>query len=731
MCDCLRSLPGFDFKWAAIEQKLISLDVVIVFNALKSLGHCAQDKLKQLTQLTVKRLDKALNLLIVLEKVVRVNGELIFVQLPPDMEALVSAQAHATTDEEVAALCAAPAPVFTQAAVSNTSTTADVSADQPCASDSAVVTEPKANPKSSAESEAEVVTTFADSSESEPVSKDIAVGITSEPSADEPKANTPVVVVDTASAQTESVSATAAATTSVAQAVTKDLPVADTKPLATKVAAEASALHTTPAVSSLPVNQTAVVTNATPEEQTASKAEVSGVHNAEPVVQLKATPAPEDIPVLQAEPIEPTVSANVANGQQSAKVVTTQCNDSQTMTYVATAQNSAIASQKQGFASVTPSASSAAVVVTNSTVVSVAVSPQVPANGSPNQNFAPVPASGTQQYQAQFAVPQQYQPQFAAPSAPDMQSMQPACDQVVGDHPRDLQEVIDYIKANPLIYSHLLCNSMVDLFATAAQFYTFYANKSWMIGDSPIRNWKSVLYRAAGKGVDAKGNKRGWAITYFDAADVEAEQKARDLLAQADQANGANGSNGANGANGQGTFAQIQHQPQHSQSSLQIPALCQAQSQPLPLGQLSAMPAQQAVCNEGNVSYDGQQYQRLQSQSAQFQDSMSQVNLASSASASAGMSEFSDDEYDAPQIIETPEWLALDSKRKEFINLKMIQEYGEPPKIEDYPHYPNGLITCEGTKAYEKDDAEYVELVNRVRPLFIQKYKDVPIDQLI
>ena len=65
MCDCLRSLPAFDFKWAAIEQKLITSDDVVVFNVLKSLGHCVKEKLQQQTQLTARRLDKALNRLIV------------------------------------------------------------------------------------------------------------------------------------------------------------------------------------------------------------------------------------------------------------------------------------------------------------------------------------------------------------------------------------------------------------------------------------------------------------------------------------------------------------------------------------------------------------------------------------------------------------------------------------------------------------------------------------------
>ena len=138
MCDCLRSLPVSDFKWAAIEQKVITTDSNVVFSILQSLGHCAKDKLKQLTRFTTRRLDKALNPLLVYEKVVRVNGELVFVPLPPELERLVAAQAHAASDEEVEALCAAPAPDFTQAAVSTTSTTTDSSADQPCASDSEV-----------------------------------------------------------------------------------------------------------------------------------------------------------------------------------------------------------------------------------------------------------------------------------------------------------------------------------------------------------------------------------------------------------------------------------------------------------------------------------------------------------------------------------------------------------------------------------------------------------------
>lgn len=412
MCDCLRSLPLVDFKVAAIEQKLISPDVAFVFHVLKSFGHCAKERLQQVTRFTARRLDKALNQLIVLEKVVRINGELIFVQLPPELEALVSAQAHATTDEEVAALCAAPAPAFTQAVVATTSTTTDASADQPCASDSDGVTESKANLKSSAETEAEVVTTFEDSSESEHVTKDSVANTTPSPCADEPKADVSVVLANTSSAQNKSVSKAAAATTSVAQVATKDIPVSDTKPLTTKVAVDASAPHAVPVGSAVQVSQTAVVVNAASEEQSASEEKVSVEHNAEPVAQPKATTEPDDIPVLHAEPVEAPVFANVANGQRAAMVVTTQRNESQTMAYVSTAHNS-------------------------------------------------VPASGVQQYQSQFAVPQQYQPQFATPSAQAMQSMQSACGQVVGDHPRDLQEVITYIQEHPSTYAHLINNPKV------------------------------------------------------------------------------------------------------------------------------------------------------------------------------------------------------------------------------------------------------------------------------
>lgn len=733
MSDCLRSFPLSDFKWAAIEQGVITTDANVVFNILQSLGHCAKDKLKQLTRFTTRRLDKALNPLLVYEKVVRVNGELVFVPLPPELERLVAAQAHATSDEEVEALCAAPAPDFAQDAVSTTSTTPDATADQPCASDSEVVTEPKANLKSSAQNEA--MNASVGSSESvvhDSDERQESVPQTDSSLDDDAMDAAAAVEVDTldvnASAETQETSVDDTCKAKVApekhaSSVSSDSPVGEvhSQSLATKVATGTSALHAAPVSSSLPVSQSAVVTKAVTEEQSASKAEVSGVYDAEPVVQPKAAPEAEDIPVLQAEPIEAPASANVANGQQPAMVVNAQSNESQTMAYGATSLNSAAASQKQGFAYVNPSASAAAVVVTNSTVVSVAVSSQVPANGSPNQNFAPVPSSGTQPYKSQFAVPQQYQSQFAAPSAPAMQPMQPACDQV-GNHPRDIQEVIDYIRAHPEIYSHLIYNPTVDIVATAAQFYVYYENRSWKIGDSLIRNWTAVLYRAAGTGVDAKGNRRGWAITYVDAADVEAEQNARDLSAQANQ------------ANAQGTFAQMQHQSQQSQqsqSSLQNPALCHTPSQPLPLGQLSAMRAQQAVFNDSNGSYKGQQSQWTQTQSpqSQWQGSQSQFNPASSDS--AGMNEFSADEYYVPQIIDTPEWLALDSEHQKFINSKIEEELGEPPKIENYPHYPNGKITDDGNKAFKADFDWYAEVVNRSRPQYIQRYKDVPIDQLI
>ena len=660
MCDCLRSLPLVDFKVAAIEQKLISPDVAFVFHVLKSFGHCAKERLQQVTRFTARRLDKALNQLIVLEKVVRINGELIFVQLPPELEALVSAQAHATTDEEVAALCAAPAPAFTQAVVATTSTTTDASEDQPCASDSEGVTESKANLKSSAETEAEVVTTFEDSSESEPVTKDSVANTTPSPCADEPKADVSVVLADTSSAQNKSVSEAAAATTSVAQVATKDIPVSDTQPLTTKVAVDASAPHAAPVGSAVQVSQTAVVVNAASEEQSASEEKVSVEHNAEPVAQPKATTEPDDIPVLHAEPVEAPVFANVANGQRAAMVVTTQRNESQTVAYVSTAHNS-------------------------------------------------VPASGVQQYQSQFAVPQQYQPQFATPSAQAMQSMQSACGQVVGDHPRDLQEVITYIQEHPSTYAHLLNNPKVDIVTTAENFYDYYANNGWQIGNKPIRDWTLALKQAAGRGNNARGNRKGWAINYFDTSDVLSELKAGGSAVQRNQ------------ANAQGAAAQMQYQSQswsqtqHSQSSLQAPALGQAHSQPMPLGQLSAMRANQAVFNGGKGSYNGQQ-----SPLTQYQSSPSQRNPASLDPI------WSDD----VKIIDSPEWLAMDKERQNRINTKMVQLIGHPPKKMDYIHSGDGSMSLGESEAYDKDYAEYIRRVNRVRPQLIQKYKDVPTAQL-
>ncbi len=650
MCDCLRSLPLVDFKVAAIEQKLISPDVAFVFHVLKSFGHCAKERLQQVTRFTARRLDKALNQLIVLEKVVRINGELIFVQLPPELEALVSAQAHATTDEEVAALCAAPAPAFTQAVVATTSTTTDASADQPCASDSEGVTESKANLKSSAETEAEVVTTFEDSSESEHVTKDSVTNTTPSPCAYEPKADVSVVLADTSSAQNKSVSEAAAATTSVAQVATKDIPVSDTQPLTTKVAVDTSAPHAAPVGSAVQVSQTAVVVNAVSEEQSASEEKVSVEHNAEPVAQPKATTEPDDIPVLHAEPVEAPVFANVANGQRAAMVVTTQRNESQTVAYVSTAHNS-------------------------------------------------VPASGVQQYQ----------PQFATPSAQAMQSMQSACGQVVGDHPRDLQEVITYIQEHPSTYAHLINNPKVDIVTTAENFYDYYANNGWQIGNKPIRDWTLALKQAAGRGNNARGNRKGWAINYFDTTDVLSELKAGGSAVQRNQ------------ANGQGAAAQMQYQSQswsqtqHSQSSLQAPALGQAHSQPMPLGQLSAMRANQAVFNGGKGSYNGQQ-----SPLTQYQSSPSQRNNAS-------LDPIGSDDV---KIIDSPEWLAMDKERQNRINTKMVQLIGHPPKKMDYIHSGDGSMSLGESEAYDKDYAEYIRRVNRVRPQLIQKYKDVPTAQL-
>ena len=467
MCDCLRSLPAFDFKWAAIEQKLITSDDVVVFNVLKSLGHCVKEKLQQQTQLTARRLDKALNRLIVLEKVVRKNGELIFVPLPPELEALVAAQAHATTDEEVEALCAAPAVT-------------DATSTKPCA--------PAADPEPCSDTKSE--------SHVEAASQD---------SAAQDKASA-------TSSDTVESSPVPHATSDNVVAVTQDKPQAVPEP----APAPASSAPVENAASRASQTTTAVTeAQATPVEQSSAATASNAVFSSESVVN--------DIPVLQAEPIEPQASfagQSAVNGQPVNMVFAAQSSQNQAMAYMANAQNA------QGSVAMPPYQSS------------IAANTNAPAQLSAampfNQGFASVPAF------APAAMPQQ--PQFVMQSVPYMPAngnYNPVGTKILGDHPRDLQEVVNYIYSlDPLEYAHILCDRSVDIDATATKFYNYYAARDWFIGDAPISNWTYPLKSAIAPGVCAStGKKNGWAIVKVDLSDEIKKRKTRAAMAnQAQQA---------------------------------------------------------------------------------------------------------------------------------------------------------------------------------------------------
>ena len=390
MCDCLRSLPVSDFKWAAIEQKVITTDSNVVFSILQSLGHCAKDKLKQLTRFTTRRLDKALNPLLVYEKVVRVNGELVFVPLPPELEALVAAQAHATTDEEVEALCAAPAAT-------------DATSTESCAP----TTEPE--PCSDTKSESHAEAASHDSTAQDKASATSSDTVESSPATLTTNATSDNVVAET---QDEP---QAEAKPELAPAATSDTPAAPAR------ASTAQVDNTSSLASQAAVAITETL--ATPVKQSSAATASNTVSNPEPVVS--------DIPVLQAEPIEPQASfagQPAVTGQPVNMMFAAQCSQTQAMAYMATTQNT------QGSV-VMPPYQGSVPVTTNAPA-------QISAAMPINQGFASVPAF------VPSAMPQQYQSQFAAQPAPYMPAngnYNPVGTKILGDHPQDIQEVVNYI----------------------------------------------------------------------------------------------------------------------------------------------------------------------------------------------------------------------------------------------------------------------------------------------
>ena len=536
MCDCLRSLPVSDFKWAAIEQKVITTDSNVVFSILQSLGHCAKDKLKQLTRFTTRRLDKALNPLLVYEKVVRVNGELVFVPLPPELEALVAAQAHATTDEEVEALCAAPAATDAtstescapttepepcsntkseshavaasqdNAAQDNTPSATNATATEPCA--------PTAEPEPCSDTKSE---SHAEAASHDSTAQDKASATSSDTVESSPATLTTNATSDNVVAETQD-EPQAEAKPELAPAATSDTPAAPAR------ASTAQVDNTSSLASQAAVAITETL--ATPVKQSSAATASNTVSNPEPVVS--------DIPVLQAEPIEPQASfagQPAVTGQPVNMMFAAQCSQTQAMAYMATTQNT------QGSV-VMPPYQGSVPVTTNAPA-------QISAAMPINQGFASVPAF------VPSAMPQQYQSQFAAQPAPYMPAngnYNPVGTKILGDHPQDIQEVVNYIYSlDPVEYAHILNDRSVDIKATAAKFYRYYANRDWFIGNAPIRSWTCALESAIAPGVCASnGKKNGWAIVNVDPRDEAKKRKTRTSMAnQAQQSYSPAGNNSA------------------------------------------------------------------------------------------------------------------------------------------------------------------------------------------
>ena len=77
-----------EFKWGAVMAGVITADQALVFGLIKARARCGLAELKQISGLSTIRFNKALELLVVVEKVVIHNDEVIFVPVKPSLAAV-------------------------------------------------------------------------------------------------------------------------------------------------------------------------------------------------------------------------------------------------------------------------------------------------------------------------------------------------------------------------------------------------------------------------------------------------------------------------------------------------------------------------------------------------------------------------------------------------------------------------------------------------------------------
>lgn len=88
-----------EFKWGAVMAGVITADQALVFGLIKGRGRCGLAELKQISGLSPIRFNKALELLLVVEKVVIMNDEVIFVPVKPSLAAISPVVAVAPSQE--------------------------------------------------------------------------------------------------------------------------------------------------------------------------------------------------------------------------------------------------------------------------------------------------------------------------------------------------------------------------------------------------------------------------------------------------------------------------------------------------------------------------------------------------------------------------------------------------------------------------------------------------------
>ena len=93
-----------EFKWGAVMAGVITADQALVFGLIKARARCGLAELKQISGLSTIRFNKALELLVVVEKVVIHNDEVIFVPVKPSLAAVSTVVAVAPVQETESAV---------------------------------------------------------------------------------------------------------------------------------------------------------------------------------------------------------------------------------------------------------------------------------------------------------------------------------------------------------------------------------------------------------------------------------------------------------------------------------------------------------------------------------------------------------------------------------------------------------------------------------------------------